>query len=549
MLNNSRTFRMSRSRNAPWLTAAAILAASPAIARAEVYLTEAQALGIVLGQDSIPQKEVRVLDAETRRKLEHSSGLHFPEASYTFFVSSKPNQPPKYAIVLNEIGKSEPITFMVGMTADGKISEIVIMQFRENRGWEVKEKRFLNQFRGKNVRSSIRVDEDIINYTGATLSSKAIARGAKRALLLLELFYPAEERTKLRAARDWAKPSPLSPLIVASSSTPVSLYRQARFAMGTLCEIRVWTDSPERADRAFASGFAELERIEERFSLYRSTSELSHVNREAGQSAVVVSREFFQLTRFAMQAWKSTGGLCDITVGPLMELWGLGVNPPRIPDLREIASVQRLIGADRLFLNGKQKTLRFRFPGVQLDFGGLAKGYAAQQVARVLETERVASGLVNLGQSSLTATRLTAGLESGDNEPSRPFPSRWLVAIRNPDSGSNECPVLLTLSPGQSLATSGTYEREFTVEGKKVSHLFHPQTARSLTGRRSATVLTRSALRSETLAKAWLLGGPNRRINWQEYVLLDVDEENVLHLEHKIDRFGRPSRSLPSASV
>ena len=522
---------MSPSRNAPWLTAAAILAASPALASAEVYLTEAQALGIVFGQDSIPQKEVRAVDVEMRRKLEHSSGLHFPEASYPFFISSKPNQAAKYAIVLNEIGKSEPITFMVGMTADGRISEIVIMEFRENRGWEVKEKRFLNQFRGKTVQSSIRVDEDIINYTGATLSSKAIARGAKRALLLLELFYPPEERKKPKAAQDWSKPSPLTPLIVApSSSTPLSLYRQTRFAMGTLCEIRVWTKSPEAADHAFTSGFAELERIEERFSLYRATSEVSRVNREAALNPVVVSREFFQLTRFAIQAWKSTGGLCDITVGPLMELWGLRVNRPRIPDLEEIASAQRLIGADKLVLNYKQRTLHFRLPGVQLDFGGLAKGYAAQQVRRVLEQERVASGLVNLGQSSLTATRCATGLESGNEKPSHRCPTDWLVAIREPDSASNQCPVLLTLSPGQSLATSGTYERGFTVEGEKVSHLIHPQTARALTGRRSATVLTRSALRSETLAKTLLLDGSNRQITWPAYVLLDVDKRNLLHV-------------------
>jgi thiamine biosynthesis lipoprotein len=515
---------MSLGRKAPWLTAAAILAASPAIAGAEVYLTEAQALGIVLGQDAIPQKEARVLDVETRRKLEHASGLHFPEGSYTFFISSRPNQPPKYAVVLNEIGKSEPITFMVGMIAEGKISEIVIMEFRENRGWEVKEKRFLNQFRGKSAQSSIRVDEDIINYTGATLSSKAVARGAKRALLLFDVFFPAEERKKPKAAQDWAKPLPLCPRLVAtSSSTPLGLYRQTRYAMGTLCEIRVWTESADGAHAAFASGFAELERIEERFSLYRPTSELSHVNRNAAAGPVVVSREFFQLTRFAIQAWKSTGGLSDITVGPLVELWGFRDDRPRIPDTNEIADVQRVIGADKLFLNHNQGTLRFLLPGMQLDFGGLAKGYAAQRVARVLEREGIGSGLVNLGRSSLAATRSDGRLRAAGDERAVANPNEWVVVVRNPDATTSEDSILLTLLPGQSLSTSGTYEREFSIGDKTFSHLMHPRPGRPLAGRRSATVVSRSSLRGEVIAKKILFAESDDVSSPRHQVLFDLE--------------------------
>src|SRR5215813_12218304 len=231
-------------KNAFCLTTAAFTAAA-APARAEVYLTESQALGVILSDKAIVRHEQKSLDAELRRKLEQSSNLRFPESTVTFFIAAQDGKPAKYAVVMNEIGKTEPITFMVGMSPEGKVTEVVIMEFRENRGWEVKEKRFLNQFRGKSAHSAIRVDEDIINYTGATLSSKAVARGAKRALLLLEQFYPPEERKKPKVASDWEKPARLTPLVSTSLSNPFALYRQTRYAMGTLCEIRVWTESAE----------------------------------------------------------------------------------------------------------------------------------------------------------------------------------------------------------------------------------------------------------------------------------------------------------------
>src|SRR5262249_44837730 len=157
-----------------------------------------------------------------------------------------------------EIGKSEPITFMVCMTSEGKVAEVAVMEFRENRGWEVKEKRFLNQFHGKTAKNSIRVDEDIINYTGATLSSKAIARGVKKALLLLDAFYPRDTRSQLVPAGRAVRASYGLPLVATSDSIgPLALYRQRRVRMGTLCDIRVWSRSACNASQALGAAFSE----------------------------------------------------------------------------------------------------------------------------------------------------------------------------------------------------------------------------------------------------------------------------------------------------
>ena len=165
-----------------------LLASAPA--GAEVYLTEQQALKIVLPKSESIERETRTLSDAQRNQLQEKSGLRFPEKQFLFFIGKTKGKVDGYALIMNEIGKHEFITFIVGVSAKGEISDCAVMEFRESRGWEVREQRFLRQFRGKKSGDPIQVNRDIVNYTGATLSSHAIARGVKRALLLTELFYP-----------------------------------------------------------------------------------------------------------------------------------------------------------------------------------------------------------------------------------------------------------------------------------------------------------------------------------------------------------------------
>jgi Na+-translocating ferredoxin:NAD+ oxidoreductase RnfG subunit len=160
-----------------------------AMAPAETLLTQEQALKVVFPRSESVQPETKVLTAEQRSELENNTGLRFPEAEYPTFVAKSKNATDGYAVILNEIGKHENITFIVGVSPKGKVLEVAIMEYRESRGSEVKEQRFLKQFRGKTSSDPIRVNQDIVNYTGATLSSYAIARGVRRALALTHLFY------------------------------------------------------------------------------------------------------------------------------------------------------------------------------------------------------------------------------------------------------------------------------------------------------------------------------------------------------------------------
>jgi Na+-translocating ferredoxin:NAD+ oxidoreductase RnfG subunit len=157
---------------------------------AQVFMSEAEALKITIPGAVSFKSEERQLTPLQREGLQRNSGLNFREPNYKTSVGiGKNDSVAGYAFLMNEIGKEENITFLVGVNLKGEVGEIVILEYRESRGGEVKEKRFLRQFRGKKSSDPIQIDRDIVNYTGATLSSKAVARGVKKALLLAELFY------------------------------------------------------------------------------------------------------------------------------------------------------------------------------------------------------------------------------------------------------------------------------------------------------------------------------------------------------------------------
>ena len=171
--------------------ALSILFVMLASASAETLLTQEQALKVIFPKSESVKAETKSLAADQRKTLEENTGLRFPEFEYPTFVAATKGQVDGYAVILNEIGKHENITFMIGISPKGKVMDVAVMEYRESRGGEVKEQRFLSQFRGKQSSDPIRVNQDIVNYTGATLSSYAISRGVRRALALVHLFYGA----------------------------------------------------------------------------------------------------------------------------------------------------------------------------------------------------------------------------------------------------------------------------------------------------------------------------------------------------------------------
>lgn len=156
---------------------------------AEVFMSEEEAVKIMLPKSERIRKEVLALTQEKKELIEQRIGWKFPEQSFEVFIGESGDTIDGYAMVHNTIGKHKHMTYMVGVDAKGACSDVELLVFREARGSEVGRKRFNVQYEGKTVLDPIRINKDIINITGATMSVRSISAGVKRVLVLIDEFY------------------------------------------------------------------------------------------------------------------------------------------------------------------------------------------------------------------------------------------------------------------------------------------------------------------------------------------------------------------------
>lgn len=272
---------------------------------------------------------------------------------------------------------------------------------------------------------------------------------------------------------------------LAASCSGKQLHRNNALMMGTFIEVL----SFDR--RAAGIVFSELKRIESLLSKYDPQSEASRLN-EKGKLAVS-PETFFVLTR-ARELWSKTRGAFDVTVAPLMDIWGFTDKKYRLPSQEEINSVKRVIGPDKILLNPEGFMVEFSAPGMKIDLGGIAKGYAVDCAVSALKRKGVKDCLINAGGDIYCL-----GSKNG-----RP----WKVAVRNPrKSGVVE---YLDLQD-KAVATSGDYEQYFTIDGKRFSHIFDPGTGYPAdSGVISVTVIADDCLSADALATAIFVLGKDR---------------------------------------
>ncbi len=151
----------------------------------QVYLSEANALKQILG-DLTPEKRSLSISADQKKIIQKRLRRKLTENSFNYWVGLHKGKVERYAMILDEEGKHFPITFIVGLSPQAKVTEVAVMVYRERRGDGIKRSRFLNQFKGKSGKDPLEINTDIIHLTGATISSWSIAAGVRKALILLE---------------------------------------------------------------------------------------------------------------------------------------------------------------------------------------------------------------------------------------------------------------------------------------------------------------------------------------------------------------------------
>ncbi len=242
-----------------------------------------------------------------------------------------------------------------------------------------------------------------------------------------------------------------------------------------------------------------LERVNALMSTYDPDSELSRFNRHRGDGWFPVSPETATVVGAALEISELTGGAFDVTVGPLVNLWGFGPDGPAAGPPAEPAIEQALqrVGHEKLALRTEPPALRKSSAGVYVDLSAIAKGYAVDQAARALDAAGVDNYLLEVGGELIARGRNAGG-------------GPWRIAVERPLTGERSVQRVLALTD-TAVATSGDYRNFFVVDGIRYSHTIDPGTGRPVPHLlTSVTVLEASAMRADALATAMLVLGPEQ---------------------------------------
>jgi thiamine biosynthesis lipoprotein len=275
-----------------------------------------------------------------------------------------------------------------------------------------------------------------------------------------------------------------------------TLFSDKRPAMGTEFEIHLYAADQVRAQELFEEAFDEIERIEAALSHYRPLSELSRINNLAPRSAVTTDPEVFALLERAFDHSRVSDGAFDITVGGLMKAWGFFRGAGRYPSEKELADARQQIGWQRVTLDPTKRSIRFLAPKLELDLGGIGKGYALDRVAALLREEGVQAALLSSGSSSIYAIGAPPGKKG------------WPVRVADPLDRTRTLSTVVLKD--ESLSTSGNYEKFFRLNGRVYCHIMDPRTGRPVEGITQTTVIAPEAVDSDALSKTTFVLGPER---------------------------------------
>jgi thiamine biosynthesis lipoprotein len=265
-----------------------------------------------------------------------------------------------------------------------------------------------------------------------------------------------------------------------------SVESQSKLLLGTSCKITIY-DYP--SEQAFLQSFERIEDIENKMSIRIPSSEVSLINKNAGIKPVIVSDDTFKVIKEAIEVASLSNGAFDPTVGPLVSAWNIGSSDARVPAQEEIDSLLPLIGYHMITLNEKDKSVYLEKEGMMLDLGGIAKGYAADEVAMILSDNNIEKAIINLGGNVLTiGTRVDE--------------TKWRIGVQNPELERGGYVMIVNLED-LALVTSGPYERFLKIDGVTYHHILDTNTGYPVvTNLTSASIIARESFISDALSTA-----------------------------------------------
>lgn len=277
----------------------------------------------------------------------------------------------------------------------------------------------------------------------------------------------------------------------AADESPLARYQYTQLHMGVQVRIVVYAPSRAAAETACEAAFERFAQLDQTLSDYRPSSEINRLCDAAGGPPVRVSRDLYRVLERAQQVSRRSGGAFDVTVGPLVALWRAARKSGRLPADPELRAARALVGWRKVRLLPRERAVRLATPGMRLDLGGIAKGYAGDCAQAVLRRRGIRSALVEAG---------------GDIVVSDAPPGRAGWEIEAQERGGTRTLVLAN----SAVSTSGDTEQFVEVDGRRYSHVVDPRTGLGLTTRVAATVVAPDGLTSDPLSTAVCILGPEK---------------------------------------
>jgi thiamine biosynthesis lipoprotein len=258
--------------------------------------------------------------------------------------------------------------------------------------------------------------------------------------------------------------------------------------MGVDFHLKFYAADRPTAERIARKTYARVEQLNAIFSDYHPASELNRLCQKLHGQPVKVSRELFDILQRAQTLARETDGAFDITAGPMIRLWRTARRQQKLPTPEALAAVKPRVGFEKIKLNARNRTVTLLAPEMQLDLGGIAKGYAVDEAMKILKANCIRRAFV---------------AASGDMLTSAPPIDRegWRVLVRNVDQFGNLYLRTVHLKH-QALSTSGDTEQYIELNGQRYSHIVDPRTGHGLTDRSQVTVISKASTTADSHATA-----------------------------------------------
>lgn len=309
---------------------------------------------------------------------------------------------------------------------------------------------------------------------------------------------------------------------VASKASTTEASAQV-FAMDTYMSLKAYG---ENAQKAVDDAKSEIERLDKLWSAVDKDSEIYQLNHK---KEMKVSDETLELIEFAKKKSAQTGDAFDISIYPIVELWGFPTQKYRVPSDSEIKGLLKNVDSQKISINKKTNVVTLD-KNMKIDLGGIAKGYTSQRIAKIYKKDGIKSGVISLGGNVQAIGEKTDG-------------SRWKVGIQSPDD--TESMMGAYEAADEAVITSGAYERYFEKNGKRYHHIIDPSTGKpSEKDLKSVTIISKNGTLSDTLSTTLFVMGKDKAVSYwkkhsNEFDMILVDKDNKIYISQGIkDHFS-----------